>query len=630
MRHGGHLLLAALDRWERLAIVMAEVRAQESPRIAEVNGAFCRVTGLEREAVEGAALESLACPQTNPETLNRLLAAIRQGEPMEGELQLAGGKGQFWFGFRMTQLRDPLSGRLHAVLLGQDITASRRRAQEQAATQALFAAMFLKVDVAVALVGADGRVFMANPAMQALFGYTTETLTGMHVRDLVDPAEAAAAQRNHERQIAGEPTYRRSLRALLADGQLLPVRITSALIQRPDLERFRVITILPEGGPPAEAESAKEVQAAAIPALPSTATVEMGEVRMLSLDALKEAAGKEWEATAGKLMLAAEAVIKRRLRPADVFSRAAETSFLIWFADRNEEANAARLTAMAREIRIRLLGLFGESPLAQVRTMAVRVTMEGEQAPSPERLSQMAEKVEAKREDSRAEARALLERVLGNPPAELLRVTDRDFRPTGYAWLDLPRALRGRLNAAEAMLAEEDHPPGLDRLLLQLALQGIQKDRELGQAHLFLLPIAYDHLLSRRQREALLDRLRLLEGPARQRLLCLISDIPADTAPERVREAMQLLAPLVQGVGLLTTSPELPAETFLACRPALVAVEAEVGEVPPEEKSFNLIGKARAASIPVLVRVAQPVQMKNWRELGATLFAIAARALPGR
>jgi PAS domain S-box-containing protein len=605
MRHCGQLVLSALDRRDHLAIVMAAGGA--GPRLAEASPSFSRISGFEPARLEQAPIDLLRGPATDPVAWDRLAAAIAGGENREGEIQLAtAGGGSFWFGYALTHLRDAGSGQVHAVLTGRDITEDRRRQHEQASMQQLLASVFLKVDAAVVLAQADGAIVSSNAAMQALTGYPAEQLAGMHVRRLTAPEDVAAAAAAHAEQLAGLPRYRMHLRVLHRSGRRIPVMVTSVLVEAGPGQRFRVVTLHPQGEGAAPEASA-----------------DIGHVQVISLEAIRRAYGDGWETAAGGLMMLAESVLKRRLRPQDVFARCSATEgFVVWFAD-GEAENAARIAAIAREIRIRLLGEFGEHPGIQVAARAARLPIDPPAGP-PEaaRLAGLERRLAEQAGPIRSASHRLLQRIAAAPPVELLRVTDRDQRPSGDAWADLPAAIRLPLDQAMAAVPESEAILDLDLLRLRLATEGVTREMAGHRARRWLVPVAIGRLLSRRGRDSYLAALQALAPDLRAHLLLLVAELPPGLPLSRIQETIALLAPLAGGIGLMTQSPDLPEAAMLQLPLALLAIDACHGGLPAEETAFALTARARQRAVPLLVRVAAPPQARVWRELGVGLFAM--------
>ncbi len=135
------------------------------------------------------------------------------------------------------------------VLLGRDITERLHAREQQAAIQGLLAKVFLCVKAPVAIISSDtGTLQMSNPALDEFLGYAPGILVGKLSVDLVAPAGRAALLAARQRQDKDGREYTLATRLLRADGTEVAAEITSITVQRADLQRFRIVTVLPAAG----------------------------------------------------------------------------------------------------------------------------------------------------------------------------------------------------------------------------------------------------------------------------------------------------------------------------------------------------------------------------------------------
>jgi PAS domain S-box-containing protein len=602
-----HLVLAALDRQDNLAIVLQQTVAGRPPIIAEANDAFHRLTGLPREAIDGETLTILTRPPTPPEW-HHLLAAISAGEPLRGEVPCYTGADQiFWFGFTLCHMPDPLGGPEHPVLTGRDITVDRWKRQDQTTTSALFGLAFTKIDAAVVLVRDDGRIIIANPAMAALTGFTVEDLDGKPVRDLTHPKDVARASAAHSRQLADGERYQMQLVTRARNG-MISVQLTSELVEEPTLGRVSIATLIPE----------------------PTAASTSGRVETVSLQAIRVACGEAWERMSGRLVMMAESVIRQRLKSQDVFARSADCNFTVWFATDDEAEAAACVATITRDIRIRLLGELGTGILTGATGMPIHAASDAlADSPPVSALLQPEARPRQRQQQGIANSRALgvIAELSGDTPVEITRVTNCDDQPAGLIWADLPLAARLRLDAAVASLPEDALlGAGLaaypELLRLRFAAAGIKRDLVEGQRQVWLLPASCTALLSRKRRKQLLDTLRNTQAPVRARLRALLSDVPPGPLVEILRDWFEPSGPLLQSIGVLSCVPDLPQASTLCAPVKLVAIDLDTGPPPPMDTIVKMLDTAQKLGLAVMVRTSRRDQARTWRELGATLFAI--------
>jgi PAS domain S-box-containing protein len=596
-----HLVLAALDSQDNVAIVLPPTPPGQPPVIEEVNDAFHRLTGYPRGWVDGKPLAILSRPSDVSPEWRQLLDAIDAGEPLRGEVPCFTAANElFWFGFTLTHVRDPRSEQVHPVLTGRDITVDRWTSQEQTSTNALIAMAFQKIDAPVVLVREGGRIIVANLALAALTGYTATELDSRSIDELTHPSDVVAASPGQSRQRVEGAGCRIRLMPKAKDGRVIPVWLTSELLESESFGRVNVVTLLPE---PTEAAP-------------------IGRVERVSLQAVRAACGETWEKMSSRLLMMAESVVKHRIGPRDVFARSVNADFMIWFATGDEKETAACVAIITREIRIRLLGELGESDVAGTTGMTVNVESA---APTSTRPLQRDTAQQENHDIIRARALEIVAGLSADTPVEVTRIVDRDDRSAGLVWADLPHAARRRLNTALGILSEDAlAEAGLlepELLHLRFAIAGIKRDLVEGQRRAWLLPVPCAAMVSWKRRKRLLEALRALQPSFHARLRGLIADV-SGLPDVNLSDWFDQLAPLLKGIGVLSHAPELPSPATLRPPCALVAIDLQAGPPPSEEIALKLFAVARRSTLPVLVRTGVRAEARHWRDLGATLFAI--------
>ncbi len=592
-----HRVRVALESQDNVAIVLEPAVQGQPPVIAEANEVFYRLTGLPREQIGGEKLAVLIRSPEVPPQWRQLLDAIDAGDALRAEVPCFTATNEmFWFGFTLTHVCDPLTGLDHPVLTGRDITVDRWKLREQASANALVALAFTKIGVPVAVVAEDGHIMTANPALVALTGYSSVELDGRHIGELTHSDDIVPASAVHTRQNREGETYRMRLIPQDKGGRAIPVWLSSEPLESASFGRFHVMTLLPE----------------------PTEEAPIGRVEQVSLQAIRSVYGEAWDKMSGRLMMTAESVIKQRIGPRDVFSRSVDAGFAIWFATGDEKETAVCIATITRELRIRLLGELGDDG---------SVTARGVMDPPPRPLAPQVEVLPQETPDeicSRAlEVIAVLAR---DTPVEITRIVDRDDRPAGLVWADLPRAARLRFDTALATVSEDELAeaglPQPELLRLRFAVAGIKRDLVEGERRAWLLPVSAAAMLSRKRRKRLLEVLRTLQPPFHARLRGLITDVSPGHPTENLREWFDLLGPFLQGVGSMSSGSELPLPTSMRPPCGMVAIDLLAGAPPSEDAVSKFLGLARRLALPVLVRTGQRAEARHWRGLGATLFAL--------
>lgn len=81
-----------------------------------------------------------------------------------------------------------------------------------------------------------------------------------------------------------------------------------------------------------------------------------GSVQLVSLEEFREMFGEEWERLRDKALAITESIIRKGLDPNDVYTSYDNDGFLILFKGLDEKDAQRRVTALADEVRVRLLG----------------------------------------------------------------------------------------------------------------------------------------------------------------------------------------------------------------------------------------------------------------------------------
>ncbi|MFS0753856.1 EAL domain-containing protein [Noviherbaspirillum sp. 1P10PC] len=116
---------------EVVMITDASPLEEPGPRVVFVNDAFERLTGYTAHDILGRSPRLLQGPETSRAELDRIRAALRQGEPVYSEVINYGKHGQqYWLALTITPITDD-SGRVsHFVSIQRDITRSKIAEQQ--------------------------------------------------------------------------------------------------------------------------------------------------------------------------------------------------------------------------------------------------------------------------------------------------------------------------------------------------------------------------------------------------------------------------------------------------------------------------------------------------------------------
>jgi PAS domain S-box-containing protein len=612
------LLEAALEERGNAVLVIARPADGEDALILSANRPLAQLMGQSTAGLAGSPLRVLREVAASAADWTALVGALSRLTPLHLDMKLRADRPELWLGIGLTFVTDPSDGSSYGILVGRDITESRRRGLQESEMQRLLAAVFMRIAAPVAIVRANGTLLMANPAFQQLLHYEAEAIVGMNIGDLTAP-ESRQAHASRSQQTAEEGRYEMPTQYLTQKGERVPATVTSMPLRDWRGQNLRVLTVMPR--------PAARPPAAAIPA-GDRRMASVGQVQAISLAAFKASFGAAWEQIAGKALTLAEEVLNQRLSAADVFRRRDDDGFLIWFDSPDERLNRTVLVAAAREVRLRFLTEFGDAAAGHVSAVVVG----GEPytpGVTPEASAALIERLRNARLRAAAETRAMLLAVREKPVADTRQVTDAEGRVRPISLVDFTPELCRHLGMHAAPPAPGAEPDvDVDLLRLQLAMAELGRRRGEGRV---LVPIAWPALAGAERRRSIDALLAAAAAQTRSRLMLAVSGAPPLPSGKRWMEVTGVLRRELADIGLLVTLAEgdnaAGLESVVANWPLslLVLDGSDPASLSPEGY-FGVISTARRRDVAVLVRCSAASDMRDWRELGATLFAVPTQA----
>lgn len=621
MKHGlldapalERMLYQALDDSDDLVLVLEQTGGgAEGLVVAATNEAFCRATGFGYADLVGKPFLSFAAPEADVVSFHAVAEAARERRSFRSEIlwRRAGG-APFWLGLHLMPVKGSEPACL--VVLGRDITASLRERQQHRAVQGLLAKVFVSVPAAVAIIDEHGMFLMNNPAFDRLLGGHPDALNGRPSLEVVAPEGRAVVVQARQRQLATGEDFRIETALVRNDGSRLPVDVVATIVARDDLKRFRIITVIPR-------------QAASEAAAPAVRVA--GKIKLIGLEDLKTALGERWPSVAARVMSSAEHVIRRRCGERDAWSRTADCGFLICFADATEDEASFRATAIAREIRTRLIGEGESSATAYVSAVATTVTLPNEPGTAPDVLSEaINQRMHARLAEIERKARETLAQAVREANCSLMAVRSRMFNEIVGHFAALPIALEQRVQSAiVALPIQEAREVDYDRLVLGLAATQVITTLGTMQLRPIYVAVDFDVFLDRRSAERYVMACQSLDERLRQHLVVVLSRLPHGVAKSRVTDCVMRLRPFCQSVGYQAEDLSVPPVELSMLAGAVVTVRAEEiegrndGDMARLEK---LIGVVRAHRGYLMVRdVASWDAAKRLMRPGVDLYSLA-------
>jgi PAS domain S-box-containing protein len=613
MRHGllepaslQRMLYDTLDQSDDLVVVLEQSGPDhENFVVAMANDAFCRAIGRSHDELTGQTFASFAAGDGGQDRWAEIMGAVREHRSIRSEMLCSRQSGApFWLGLHLMPVRG--SSPPCFVLLGRDITEALHASQQQAAIQGLLGKVFLCVKAPVAIVSDTGLIHMTNPAMDDLLGYAPGALVGKRAIDCNAPSFRPAAIAAVQRQGEDGQGYALATRLLRADGSEMPVELTSTTMQRDDLRRFRIITVLHRlDGPSATVHVA-------------------GKIRLIGLDEVREALGPRWAAVAARAMSSAEHVIRRRCGSHDTWSRTADGGFLICFASATEDEAAFRASAMAREIRTRLIGEGETEAIATVSAIAAAVDVPqvpGRSADMPATV--IGERLNSRLAQIEARARDTLRHAVNSTRCRLEPVRDRHTHGIVAHFARLPLEQEQRILAAYSTLPMSERQNfDFDRLVLGVAANRAISDIAEGGGLLVLVNVDFEVFLDRRRTERYVAACKALDNRLRERLILVLSGLPKGVPRSRILDCIMRLRPYCHGIGFQSDSMEPPLIEFSMLAAAIVVLQ-DTGAAVDTARLAKALDSLHAYQARVLVRhVTSWLAAKPLAQLGVDLVSV--------
>ncbi len=117
----------AAVRATRMPIIVSDPRAPDNP-VVFANDAFCQMTGYGRDEIVGRNCRFLQGPETDPETVNRIRAAVADARPLEIDIRNYRKNGEgFWNRLLLEPVRDSHGALAYFCASQVDVTLERER-----------------------------------------------------------------------------------------------------------------------------------------------------------------------------------------------------------------------------------------------------------------------------------------------------------------------------------------------------------------------------------------------------------------------------------------------------------------------------------------------------------------------
>ena len=249
-------------------------------------------------------------------------------------------------------------------------TANARLRRSRGDAELLLSNVLSVVEVGVAIVGANGKLLVANPTLGDMTGWSVGELVGRSVSDMFAEGSldwSRIADEDAKRH--GADYQEDDVRMVRKTGETFAVRLRSAEVNLAQDQIINVVAFYrnhanrPVGA--ASQSSGASFQDEVRRILGNSAgEVSTGHLQIVGLDAVRSRLGDRWEKLAERVHDLAERTIRARLGPEDTFTRTKDGAFLLCFGRLSEEEAWLKASSIGDEIRQKLLGTLGsEEPM---------------------------------------------------------------------------------------------------------------------------------------------------------------------------------------------------------------------------------------------------------------------------
>ena len=246
-----------------------------------------------------------------------------------------------------------------------DLTEARRQAMQETESQRMLASVFMRVNVPVVVVRADGFILMVNAALQSLLGYDAKSLVGLNIDVLLPPECTEVARAARAQQVRDGATYELEIDVVTKNGARSRVVMNSACLRETNAKQCRVITLIYD----AEARKGLVEHSKAPRNAASIGGRVVHQVKTIDISKIQAAIGEEdWRSMGSRGVKMSESAIKSILNPGDILKQNKDTSFVIWFTADDSEQNAALLTRATHEVGRIFMTEFGTKIGERVRS----------------------------------------------------------------------------------------------------------------------------------------------------------------------------------------------------------------------------------------------------------------------
>ncbi|MCA9872077.1 MAG: PAS domain S-box protein [Anaerolineales bacterium] len=212
------------------------VITNRSGRVEWANPAFCAMTGYAAEEITNHSLNRLKSGQQDEAFYSHLWQTILAGQVWSGEIVNRRKDGRLYTEEQtIAPVRNTDGQITHFIAIKQDISQRKEVEQKLRDSEIRYRSLVETSPDGILLTGLDGEILFCNEQMaQMMSAASPQALVGSKTYDYLPPEGANLARSNIQHLLKTRSTRSTEYEVITLNGDLLPVEISSSLIEAQD------------------------------------------------------------------------------------------------------------------------------------------------------------------------------------------------------------------------------------------------------------------------------------------------------------------------------------------------------------------------------------------------------------
>ncbi|MGD8406783.1 MAG: PAS domain S-box protein, partial [Anaerolineales bacterium] len=216
-------------------------------RILAVNAAVSEMSGFTEDELLGRNDNQNVYPpdlEIGQDLYAEMLAGTRNSYSIERRYLRKSGE-IFWTRLTLSLVRNSVGEPDYLVGLIEDIDDEKRKAEALIESEARFRTMFETSAVGIGMMGLDGKLIDANPALCQMYGYSCEELIGQTAALVTHPDDLSNSAQHLQSLLTGRyDHYTGERRYIRKNGEMIWAQITMSMVRDAQSKPLYIVGIL--------------------------------------------------------------------------------------------------------------------------------------------------------------------------------------------------------------------------------------------------------------------------------------------------------------------------------------------------------------------------------------------------